>query len=224
MFTIGLTGGICSGKTTVTDLFFQLGIHIIDADEISRELLSGSLFNSPSPALLQIKKLFGKDFFDDKGKLIRPKLKHRIFSSTKAKIYKKTLEDIIHPLVDQKIDQKIKFFDQQLNSTSHIPPSYLIVSIPLLLESSNNYHFDHIIVVDIDKPTQIQRCSQRDNLSTQQIDDIINAQASREQRLLIADDIIDNNLALDQLTVSVNNLHNKFLTLSKQLSKQARNV
>lgn len=212
MLTIALTGGIASGKTMVSDQFAHLGIPIIDADEISRALLSGSLSSSPSAALVQIESQFGTSFFDTKGQLIRSKLKHHIFSSKNAASHKNRLENIIHPLVFQQIKHQIDDYSLAGEPTS----SYIIISIPLLVESANKYDFDRVLVVDIDKKTQIDRCAKRDNLSAQAIEDIINAQASRQQRLAIANDVIDNNQSISQLYDAVNQLHQRYLKLAQQ--------
>ena len=214
MLVIGLTGGICCGKTTVSDKFSQLGVPIIDADNISRELLSGSLSSNPSPALLKISEKFGNNLFDNKGLLIRSKLKDKIFSSANASNFKKELESIMHPLVYQQIYQLIDHY-KELVKQQQSPSPYIIVSIPLLIETANLEIFDRILVIDIDKKTQIKRCSKRDNIAVDYIRQIINSQISREKRLTYADDILDNNQSINSLHNEINKLHNYYLQLSK---------
>lgn len=219
MLVIGLTGGICCGKTTVSKLFSQLGITIIDADEISRKLLSGSLFSNPSPALLKISDLFGNDLFgslfDKNGFLIRVKLKEIIFSSTDASYYKKQLEDIMHPLVYDEINQSIQSY-KQLAAQKKLSSAYLIISIPLLIETADLKIFDRILVININDKIQIERCSKRDNTSIDSIKQIIDTQIPRDKRLSYANDIIDNNQSINCLNNDINKLHNFYLQLAKQ--------
>jgi dephospho-CoA kinase len=219
MLVIGLTGGICSGKTTVSQEFSHLGIKVIDADEISRKLLSGSLYSNPSPALLQISKLFGKHLFDNNGQLIRSELKELIFTHTDAEIHKQTLENIIHPLVYLQINQAIQSYKEQASA-----PAYLIVSIPLLVETAELNSFDRILVVDIDDKTQIKRCFQRDKLSIDSIKKIIAAQIPRNKRLLYADDVLDNNQSINDLHNDIVKLHNVYLQLPQTNILKSKNL
>jgi dephospho-CoA kinase len=99
---------------------------------------------------------------------------------------------------------------------SSSPTAYVIISIPLLVETSNHYEFDRIMVVDIDEQSQFKRCIKRDNLTSQQIQNIINTQATREQRLAIADDIINNDQPLSSLKSTINQFHQRYLLLSRQ--------
>jgi len=214
MLIIGLTGGICCGKTTISNIFSQLKVPIIDADEISRRLLAGNLLANPSPALLEISKLFGKNLFDDNGYLIRSKLKELIFSSANASKNKKALEDIMHPQVYQEINQSIQNYQKVSTQQKFIP--YLIVSIPLLIETADLKLFDRILVIDIDNKTQIERCSIRDNISTKTIKQIVDAQIPRQQRLSYADDILDNSKPMSRIKSKINKLHNHYLQLSQQ--------
>jgi dephospho-CoA kinase len=214
MLVIGLTGGICCGKTTVSEQFSQFGIPIIDADEISRTLLSGSLYSHPSPALLKVSEYFGKNLFDNKGHLIRSKLKDLIFSSSNANNRKKELEALMHPLVYEEINRLIQYY-KNLLSQQKAALAYLIVSIPLLIETADLKLFDRILVIDIDEQSQIKRCSKRDSISIEQIKKIINTQMPRDKRLTYADDILDNSQSINSLNNHINKLHQFYLQLSQ---------
>ena len=198
MLTIALTGGIGSGKTAVTDLFQEIAsqskvpecLKIIDADTIARELLSGSLKDSPSDALEAVYALFGAELFNSDGQLERAQLRSLIFSS---KSKKQQLEALLHPLVYKEIDSKIKVLAQQATNT------IVIIAIPLLFETKTEYKFDRILVVDLPVELQIARSTQRDNCSASLIKQIINSQVGRQIRLSHADDIIDNSGTLKEL-------------------------
>ncbi len=202
MLSIALTGGIGSGKTAVTDCFQKIAqqnkqtdlLTIIDADIIARELLSGSLYKSPSHALSAVQTLFGSHLFDSIGQLDRQQLRSLIFSSEPKK---KQLNDLLHPLVYQEIAKKISIIKQQLKK------SLIIVSIPLLFETQAENKFDRILVVDSPIELQIERSIQRDHCSAELIKRIIHSQIDRQTRLNYADDIIDNSSTLAELQKQV---------------------
>lgn len=212
MLTIALTGGIGSGKTAVTDLFQEIAsqskvpecLKIIDADTIARELLSGSLKNSPSDALEAVYALFGAELFNSDGQLERAQLRSLIFSS---KSKKHQLEALLHPLVYKEIDSKIKVLAQQATNT------IVIIAIPLLFETKTEYKFDRILVVDLPVELQIARSTQRDNCSASLIKQIINSQVDRQIRLNHADDIIDNSGTLRELQSKVAALFQHYCSL-----------
>jgi len=197
---IGLSGGIASGKTAATDYFHGLGVPIIDADVISRELLQGSLFHSPSSALLEVQAKFGDTIFDSKGYLARDKLRDIVFNHPGQK---KHLEQIIHPKVYQAIRKQLK----------SINTHYVIISIPLLTESANQEIFHRIAIVDVPEKIQLERCHQRDKIPFEIIKKIIASQASREERLKLADDIIDNSGNLMILHHQLDKLHQFYMNL-----------
>ncbi|WP_455367177.1 dephospho-CoA kinase [Kaarinaea lacus] len=198
MLTIGLTGGIGSGKSTVAKLFKNLGVPIYDTDVIARELVQPG-----QPALQEIIAVFGKDILDVDGHLDRQKLKQRIFTNDDER---HKLETILHPRIRESLLAKI---------TSCRAP-YCIAVIPLLIEKHWQQVVDRVLVVDVTQATQICRTQHRDQLTESVIKRIIDSQATRTQRLTAADDVIDNNLTPDKLQTQVQQLHEKYLALAKQ--------
>ena len=202
MLTIALTGGIGSGKTVATDYFQKIAqyntqfdcLHIIDADIIARELLSGSLYHSPSTALNTVRILFGSDLFHTSGQLNRQKLRTLIFSSDSKK---KQLNDLLHPLIYQEINNKMTAIQKLLEN------SLTIVAIPLLFETQSKHEFDRILVIDSPIELQIERSIKRDHCSTELIKKMIHSQVDRQTRLNHADDIIDNSGTREELQEQV---------------------
>ncbi|MFC1589063.1 dephospho-CoA kinase [Pseudomonadota bacterium] len=197
MLKVGLTGGIGSGKSTVAEIFSRLGITVIDADIIAHQLtLSGSeSFN-------EIVQLFGKEFIGNNGELDRKKIAQTIFSNLPLKI---ALEKILHPKIRRRIEQEI---EQAKNN------DYIILAIPLLLESNFTDLVDRIIVIDADDETRIKRTHQRDGRTENQIRQIMNQQFNRHDRLQQADDILINNGDLEDLEDAVIQLHHKYSAMS----------
>jgi len=196
MLKIGLTGGIGSGKSTVSQIFSDLKIPIIDADIISHQLVEPG-----KPAIKAIAKQFGQQVLTDQGTLNRKKLKEIIFSDPGQK---KILEQILHPLVFAEMESQIK----QLSNP------YCILSIPLLLETQMEHFVDRILVVDCPVEQQLERVKNRDHLSEDRIKAIIANQATREQRLRAANDVIDNSADAQALAEQVKKLHNLYLSLA----------
>ncbi len=195
MLKIGLTGGIGSGKSAATKLFEQLGIPVIDADIIAREVVVKG-----QPALTEIVQHFGAQVLHPDESLNREALRNIIFSNAE---HKKTLESIIHPRV----------YQAMLAQSGQYHSPYLVFAIPLLLENQRQNLMDRILVVDCPVETQIQRVQQRDNLSVTQIKAIISAQIARPNRLAAADDIIHNDGSFSALAEQVKKLHNLYLSL-----------
>lgn len=193
---VGLTGGIGSGKTTVTDLFAKLSVPIIDADCISRELQKKG-----QPAYDKILELFGKDVIDKTGELRRDYLRSLVFNDI---VLKKQLESVIHPEVRKRIRE-------WLSAVNH---PYCIICIPLLIESELQQTVDRILVVDAPEQMQISRACTRDAVSPEDIMKIIHSQAKREERLVQADDIIINDSSIDHLKSQVEKLNEKYLRLT----------
>ena len=196
MLVIGLTGGIGSGKSVVADLFAKLGIEIIDADDITRELVLPG-----ETALAEIIETFGDSILNQHGELDRKALARVAFRDNKSR---KSLELIIHPRVRTRM----------LESISTATSPYVILVIPLLLESGQNNMVDRVLVIDADEERRIQRVSDRDHRSTEEISDIMNAQLPRTARLSQADDLLENNGSLSELEAGVSDLHDKYLALS----------
>jgi dephospho-CoA kinase len=196
MLKIGLTGGIASGKTAVSDHFSRLGIPVVDTDIISRELVAPG-----KPALRQIENQLGKAFIQENGSLNRRALRQHIFSHSDARIL---LESILHPAIRQEVARKL--------ASLHDTP-YAIVVIPLLVENGLQDMIDRVLLVDVPEELQIQRVCERDNISREQARRILDAQASRDQRLAAADDILDNTGDRDTLSARVKALHERYLAL-----------
>lgn len=201
MLIVGLTGGIGSGKSTAVDAFRVLGIPIIDADKIAKDMVEVG-----SKALDELAEHFGDKVLTDLGALDRQQLKNIIFEDETAL---QKVEDILHPRIKQEIQ------DQIVEATETSEAAYLIVDIPLLVEKNYQEMFDKVIVVDILPEQQIKRVSKRDNLSNEQIKNIIKAQASREERIKHATHILDNSESPDFLQEQIKSLHKNFLGLSK---------
>jgi len=196
IFTVVLTGGIASGKSAVSACFEKLGTPVVDTDIIAREVVEPG-----SPALERIAGELGAGFLDADGKLNRSKLRQAIFSDPDLK---SRLESILHPLIGKEVLQQVK----QLDSP------YCIIVIPLYAESSTYAWIDRVLVVDVIEDTQIERVMARDGISRDQARAILNAQASRQDRLALADDILDNSGDLSELPEKVKALHEKYLSLA----------
>jgi len=195
-FVVGLTGGIGSGKSTVANLFSRQGIEIIDADEISRTLVK-----TGSPVLEAIIKHFGSSITDAEGNLDRKQLRELVFADNAEKEW---LENLLHPLVRQEIQRQVAASSSQ----------YVIIVVPLLLESENYSDVDRILVIDVTEDVQLERIKKRDGSSETLARSIMDAQMKRERRLESADDVISNNSGIDSLEKQVKNLHHQYLQLS----------
>ena len=196
MLKIGVTGGIGSGKSTVSQLFKELGVPVIDADIIAHQIVQPG-----QPSLIQLAKTFGSQFINPDGTLNRIKLRELVFSDPAQK---KRLEKLLHPLIYARIAEEI----EQLVSP------YCIVSIPLLLETNMTASVDRVLVIDCCVETQIERVKNRDCLPIEEIRKIVASQVSRNERLARADDVIDNSNQAAQLAEQVKKLHNLYLKLS----------
>jgi dephospho-CoA kinase len=200
MLKVGLTGGIASGKSTVSQLFSTLGIDIIDADLIAHQLVEPG-----QDCLDKITQTFGENFLLNNGELDRHQVRQLIFSDPEAK---QQLEAILHPKIRQQL------IIQSDNSSS----PYCILSVPLLIEAKMTSLVNRILVIEIGPDEQLKRLCQRDNISDSQAIDIVEAQSSSQQRTSMADDIIINNNSLEKLNVVVGSLHKKYLDLAKTIS------
>ena len=192
---IGLTGGIGSGKSAAADYFIDLGIDVIDADIVAKNALSIN-----SDGYDSFVKYFGEEFLNDNKEINRELLRKEIFSD---EIKKKRLENIVNPNVRSNISDFIN------NSRS----PYCIIMVPLIFETNSSKNYDRILVIDCDVETQIQRSALRDNQSIKEIKKIIHLQASRDQRLSIADDVISNISTLTNLKAEILKLHDKYMEI-----------
>ena len=193
---IGLTGGIGSGKSAAGKYFVELGIDVIDADDISKNILDENI-----KAKELFIKNFGDKFLDKNNNIDRDLLRSEIFVNEEKK---NILESIIHPIVREEI---VKF----INRSDSI---YKLIMVPLIYETNSQDFYDKIIVVDCNEENQILRASERDNKSKENIINIINNQASRENRNSIADEIILNDSTLDNLRNQVIRVHQKLLGIN----------
>ena len=192
---IGLTGGIGSGKSAAAEYFTELGIDVIDADEVSKNILIKN-----ENAKKAVTKRFGEKYIKN-NQIDREALREDIFQD-EAK--RKNLESIIHPIVRDEIG---KFL---VNSKS----IYKIVMVPLIIETNSVEFYDKIIVIDCDEHIQIKRASQRDNKSREDIINIMKNQVSREERKSIADNIILNNSTLNHLKENILKTHQRLLGIN----------
>jgi len=202
---IGLTGGIGSGKTAVSDLLGQLGAGIVDTDLIAHQITAPNGIAMPA-----IQKQFGPDYLDASGALNRNKMRTLVFAKPEAR---KALEAITHPLIRQETIR-------QANQWAAKGSPYLVFVVPLLVESGSwEGLIDQLVVVDCSVELQISRVMQRSNLPNVEVERILNAQASRKDRLAQADIVIENQGSLAELNTEVNQLHQKILKIKKdQLS------
>ena len=198
LFSIGLTGGIGSGKTTVSDMFAKLGAHIIDTDLIAHQLTAPN-----GKAIEPIIAAFGADVIDSSGAMDRQKMRKLVFKEPTAK---RQLEAILHPMIRSECER--------LASSS--VGSYPIFVVPLLVESGNwHERVTRILVIDCEEQTQIERVMLRNGFPREQVEDILQVQASRDERLGVADDVINSDQNLDQIWQQVNDLHQKYLKLAQ---------
>jgi dephospho-CoA kinase len=196
---IGLTGGIASGKSTVARRFTELGIPVIDADESSRVVVAPG-----QPGLEQVVQRFGPGVLSAEGELDRRALRNLIFADPGER---RDLEAILHPLIRADMERR----------AAGAVGAYLVMAIPLLVESAARDRVDRILVVDADEAAQLERLTARDSVSLEQARAILAAQASRESRLKAADDVLVNSGTVAQLREAVDRLHQRYLRLAGAL-------
>lgn len=193
MLRIGLTGGIGSGKSAAATYFQALGVPVIDADVVARDLVKPGL-----PAYDAIVNTFGEQVLSKNGELDRAKLRRLIFSDAKAKAI---LEAILHPLVLGVIRK----------NTAELDAVYCLIIIPLLIEANMLSLVDRVLVIDVEPEVQIARTLQRDGVSRAQVEAILASQIDREARLTYAQDIVDNSTDLFYLKNEIARLHAQYL-------------
>ncbi|MFK4027397.1 dephospho-CoA kinase [Stutzerimonas balearica] len=192
---LGLTGGIGSGKSAAAERFAELGVHVVDADQVAR-----SVVEPGSAALAQIVDRFGVPILASSGELNRAALRERIFTSVEDRHW---LERLLHPLIRQKI----------WASLSRAESPYAVLVSPLLVESRQHEQVDRVLVVDVPEDLQLQRVLARDQVSEDQVRAILAAQARREDRLRHANDVLVNDRDLSWLRQEVDRLHDHYLQL-----------
>jgi dephospho-CoA kinase len=199
-FVVGLTGGIGCGKSTVSQLFVELGVQVVDADIVAREVVQPG-----SVCLSAIAKHFGDSILLDSGELNRPLLRQRIFTDVAEKAW---LDQLLHPAIRQ----------QMLAQLAAITSPYALLVAPLLLENKLNQYVQRVLVIDVPEVLQISRTMRRDSSDEQHVKAIMAAQISRAERLKLADDIITNDGSVAQLAHQVASLHQRYLQLAARYS------
>jgi dephospho-CoA kinase len=193
---VALTGGIASGKTTVADLFAAHGVPVIDTDVIAREIVEPG-----QPALAQVVETFGPEVLGSDGRLDRRRLRERIFADPGAK---RRLEAILHPAIRAEMERQ----------SSAADGAYQVLVIPLLTEGKRRDHVDRVLLVDVPEELQIQRLMGRDGVSHEQAQASLDAQATRAERLAMADDVVRNTGRPDDLREAVAGLHAQYLQIA----------
>lgn len=192
---LGLTGGIGSGKSAAAEHFAALGVHVVDADHAARWVVEPG-----RPALSQIAEHFGEQVLQADGQLNRGALRALIFSDPEQRRW---LEALLHPLIREEIADNL----------AQAQSPYAILVSPLLIESGQYTTTQRVLVIDVPQALQIQRTLKRDNTSEEQVHAILKVQASREERLRHADDVLTNDRDLEALKTEVERLHDFYLTL-----------
>ncbi|MBO9665053.1 dephospho-CoA kinase [Dokdonella sp.] len=195
-FIVALTGGIASGKSAASDRFAELGAEVIDADRIARELVAPG-----QPALAEIAAAFGPEALDASGALDRRTMRERVFAEPAAR---RRLEAILHPRVRHALRERA--------GASTAP--YVVLAIPLLTESGGYDWVDRVLVVDTPRETQHRRLVARDDITPELADAMLDAQATRAQRLALADDVVANDGSLSELHARIAELHRRYLAMA----------
>lgn len=196
-FVIAITGGIASGKSAVGRRFEALGVKVYDADVAAREVVAPG-----TPGLLQIAETFGDEVILPYGRLDRRALRQRIFADPAAR---RRLEAIVHPLVGDWLRQKVQ----------EDSGPYVMLAVPLLVETWPRFDWvDRVLVIDAPGKARIERLIQRDDIDATLARQMLKAQASREDRLKLADDVIDNSHEESALDMQVQSLHRRYLELA----------
>ncbi|WP_421261721.1 dephospho-CoA kinase [Aeromonas jandaei] len=199
MYVVAITGGIGSGKTTIANQFAKLGIDVVDADVIAREVVE-----SGTPALAAIADHFGPDVITPDGQLDRRRLREQVFSDPSAKAW---LNALLHPLIRSEMQRQC--------AAARSP--YCLLVVPLLVENKLTGLANRVLVVDVDEATQIERTCRRDGVTTEQAKAIIAAQASRSERLAAADDVIENGNGSEMaIKARILTLHETYLAFASQ--------
>ena len=195
-FRVGLTGGIACGKTTVANLFAALGATIVDTDQLAREVVEPG-----SPLLPKIAAHFGDNVLAADGSLDRRALRTRIFADPAERLW---LEQLTHPAIRELTDTR----------SAAAKGAYVMVAIPLLVETAGARRFDRVLVVDCDPEVQLARLQARDGTTRAEAQRMLSAQATRAERLAVADDVIRNDGDVADLRDQVEKLHRQYVAAS----------
>ena len=205
-YVVGLTGGIGSGKSTIAGLFAELGVPIVDADLVARQVVEKG-----SPLLAEIAAHFGPEILLKDGTLNRAALREKIFANEMQKHW---LNQLLHPAIRH----------EMLRQLAAQQAPYCIFMVPLLIENNLTALCQRILVIDVLEHTQVERAGQRDNNQVEQIKRIMQSQVSRQERLKYADDVINNNedliAGLPQLKQKVLDLHHLSLQLAEKFNER----
>ena len=203
MYVVAITGGIGSGKTTVANQFAALGIEVVDADLIAREVVAPG-----TPALAAITSHFGPEILTEQGLLDRRVLRERIFSDPAAKSW---LNALLHPIIRS----------EMLRQCAAVSSPYCLLVVPLLVENRLTELADRVLVIDVDEATQIERTCRRDGVSRAQAQAILASQANRTERLAMADDVLDNQSGTTEtIRARILALHETYLAFASQQAPQ----
>lgn len=200
MLKVGLTGGIASGKSTVSEIFASLGAKILDADEVAREVLLPG-----QPGWTRLRQVFGRDFFNSDGTVRRKKLRKLVFADPEKR---KQLNAIVHPEVMREINRRAETL------SSSIKAGVLLVDVPLLLEVGVANRFDKVVVVYASKSVQIKRLMQRDGISEEEAKQALKAQMVLKKKVEQADYVIDNNGGLEETRIQVKQVWDELVELA----------
>jgi dephospho-CoA kinase len=195
-FRVALTGGIASGKSTVASLFAELGVPVIDTDVIAREVVEPG-----QPALAAVVAAFGPEVLGSDGRLDRRRLRERIFADAGAR---ERLNAILHPAIRAEMERQ----------SQAAGGDYQLLVIPLLTEGGRRDHVDRVLLVDVPEALQVERLMMRDGVTREQAQASLNAQATRAERLAMADDVLRNSGQPDELRDRVAELHGKYRALA----------
>ena len=198
VFVVGLTGGIGSGKSAAADEFARLGAAVVDTDAIARELTEAG-----GAALPHVKSLFGEAFLLPSGAMDRKAMRERVFADPRAK---QALEGLLHPMIRAESERRI--------AAARAP--YVVHVVPLLIESPDyRCRVDRVLVIDAPEAAQLERVAARSGLAQSEVRAIMRTQAPRSERLVAANDVLDNSGTLDALRKQVAALHAKYLALAR---------
>lgn len=195
---VALTGGVASGKTSVSDRLAAQGVPVVDTDLIARQVVAPG-----SPGLDRVVEAFGPDILDASGDLDRRALRERIFARPELR---ERLEAILHPLIETEARRQV---------AAHHQADYVVLVVPLLVESGLFTDADRVVVVDVPETVQIDRLLERDNVDHHQAESMLAAQASRSDRLAAATDVLDNSGSIEDLMQATDRLHGKLMRLSR---------
>ena len=204
MFVVGLTGGIGSGKSAAAKVFTELGVSVIDADQVARDVVEPG-----SPVLTDIVTHFGASILRPDTSLDRAKLRKIVFADDKERLW---LESVTHPAIGQTIIERLS------QPRGEREPPYRVMESPLLMETTQKSLADRLLLIDVSESLQVQRTVQRDNNTEQQVRAIIAAQMPRASKRALADDIVDNSGSEAQLADAIRQLHPRYCKLAETFS------